>query len=61
MLFVYNGIHEFILEEIDDTTTRFKQIEKFQGPTVLLMKKMIQKTAVGYLNMNEELRNYLEH
>ena len=61
MLFVYNGIHEFILEEIDDTTTRFKQIEKFQGPIVLLMKKMIQKTAIGYLNMNEELRNYLEH
>ena len=61
LLFVYKGIHEFILEEIDDNTTRFKQIEKFQGPIVLLMKKMIHKTAIGYLNMNEEFKYYLEH
>jgi hypothetical protein len=61
LLFVYKGIHDFILEEIDENITRFKQIEKFQGPIVLLMKKMIQKTAVGYLNMNEELKYYLEH
>jgi hypothetical protein len=58
--FVYKGIHEFIFEEIDANTTRFRQIEKFQGPIILLMKEMIQKTAVGYLNMNEELRDYLE-
>jgi hypothetical protein len=60
LLFVYKGIHEFILEEIDDNTTRFRQTEKFQGPIVLLMKNMIQKTAIGYLNMNEEFKNYLE-
>jgi hypothetical protein len=60
LLFVYNGIHEFILEEIDDNTTRFRQIEKFQGPIVLLMKEMIQKTAIGYLNMNEEFKYFLE-
>lgn len=60
LMFVYQGIHEFILEEIDDSTTRFTQIEKFQGPIVLLMNKMIQKTAVGYLNMNEEFKDYLE-
>jgi len=60
LLFVYKGIHEFILEEIDDNTTRFKQIEKFQGPIILLMKKMIQKTAIGYLNMNEEFKYFLE-
>jgi hypothetical protein len=60
LLFVYKGIHEFIVEEIDNSTTRFRQIEKFQGPIVLLMKKMIQKTAIGYLNMNEELKYFLE-
>lgn len=60
LLFVYKGIHEFILEKIDENTTRFRQIEKFQGPIVLLMKKMIQKTALGYLNMNEEFKHYLE-
>ena len=61
LLFVYRGIHEFILEQIDDSTTRFRQIEKFQGPIVLLMKKMIQKTAVGYLNMNEEFKHSVEN
>jgi hypothetical protein len=60
LLFVYKGIHEFILEDLDDNTTRFRQIEKFQGPIVLLMKTMIQKTALGYLNMNEEFKRYLE-
>jgi len=60
LLFVYNGVHEFLLEKIDDNTTRFRQIEKFQGPIVLLMKKMIQKTALGYLNMNEEFKSFLE-
>jgi hypothetical protein len=60
LLFVYKGVHEFILEEIDANTTRFKQTEKFQGPIVLLMKKMIQKTAVGYMNMNEEFKLFLE-
>jgi hypothetical protein len=61
LLFVYQGIHEFILEEIDQDTTRFMQTEKFQGPMVLLMKNMIQKTALGYLNMNAELKHYLEN
>ncbi len=60
LLFVYKGIHEFSLEEIDDNTTRFRQTEKFQGPIVLLMKKMIQKTAIGYLNMNEDFKYFLE-
>ncbi len=60
LVFVYKGIHEFILEEIDDNTTRFRQIEKFQGPIVLVMKNMIRKTAVGYLNMNEDFKYFLE-
>ncbi len=61
LLFVYKGIHEFLIEKIDEDTTRFRQIEKFQGPIVLLMNKMIQKTALGYLNMNEEIKHFLEH
>ncbi len=61
LLFVYKGIHEFILEELDQSTTRLRQIERFQGPIVLFMKNMIQRTAIGYLNMNEELKHYLEY
>ena len=60
LMFVYKGIHEFLLEQIEEDITCFKQIEKFQGPIVLLMKDMIRKTAVGYMNMNEELKHYLE-
>ena len=61
LLFVYKGIHEFIIEKINEDTTRFRQTEKFQGPIVLLMNKMIQKTALGYLKMNEEFKHFLEH
>lgn len=60
LLIGYKGIHEFIIEYIDDNSIRFRQIEKFQGPIVLFMNKMINKTAVGYVNMNEEFKNYLE-
>ena len=60
LLFVYKGVHEFLLEELDDSTTRFSQIERFQGPIVLFMRNMIRKTAIGYLNMNEQLKHYLE-
>ncbi len=56
----YKGVHEFIIEYIDENLIRFKQIEKFQGPIVLLMNKMIYKTAIGYVNMNEEFKNFLE-
>ncbi len=57
----YRGIHEFIIEYIDENRIRFKQIEKFQGPIVLFMGKMIYKTAIGYVNMNEEFKNCLEN
>ena len=60
LLIGYKGIHEFIIEYIDENLVRFKQIEKFEGPIVLFMNKMINKTAIGYVNMNEEFKNYLE-
>lgn len=56
----YKGIHEFIIESVDENLIRFKQIEKFEGPIVLFMNEMIQKTAIGYVNMNEEFKDYLE-
>ena len=59
-LFLYNGIHDFIFERIDDRITRFIQIEKFEGPMVLFMDKMIRKTALGYIKMNEEFKDYIE-
>lgn len=61
LVFIYNGIHYFLLEYIDDNVTRFRQIEKFRGPIILLMEKMITKTAVGYQNMNKEFKQYVEN
>ena len=61
LIFIYNGIHEFLLEYIGDKVTRFRQIEKFKGPITLLMPKMITKTAVGYQNMNKEFKQYVEN
>lgn len=58
--FLYKGIHEFIFEPIGKTRTKFIQIEKFQGPIVLFMGKMINQTALGYINMNEEFKDYME-
>lgn len=60
LLIGYKGIHEFIIESVDENLIRFKQIEKFEGPIVLFMSKMINKTAIGYVNMNEEFKDYLE-
>lgn len=60
LLIGYKGIHEFIVEYIDENLVRFKQIEKFEGPIVLFMNEMINKTAIGYVNMNEEFKNFLE-
>jgi len=57
----YKGCHEFLIEYINENLIRFKQIEKFEGPIVLLMNKMIHKTAIGYVNMNEEFKSYLEN
>jgi len=61
LLFVYKGSHEFILEYIDANTTRFRQIEKYQGPIVLMMNKMINQTALGYIKMNEEFKSTVEN
>ncbi|MFN2340996.1 MAG: SRPBCC family protein [Halanaerobium sp.] len=61
LIFVYKGTHEFLLEYIDYKVTRFRQIERFKGPIILLMQKMITKTAIGYQNMNQEFKQYVEN
>ncbi len=60
LLIGYRGIHEFIIEYLHEDLIRFKQIEKFEGPIVLFMNKMIYKTAIGYVQMNEAFKGYLE-
>lgn len=59
IVFVYK--HDFLLEYIDNNITRFRQVEKFKGPIILLLNKMIKNTAIGYQNMNEEFKQYVEN
>ena len=57
---IYRGDHAFLLEPGPDEKTRFRQIERFMGPMVLLMGGMIEKTEVGYHQMNRALKERVE-
>ncbi len=57
--FVYRGDHRFLLEALPGNKTRFRQVERFQGPLTLFMKKMIRDTEVGYHEMNQALKQYV--
>lgn len=58
--FLYRGDHSFILETLPGGNTRFRQIERFNGPIVLFMSNMIKKTELGYNQMNLALKNEVE-
>ncbi len=57
---VYKGEHLFLLEPLSENLTRFRQIERFQGPIVLFMGSMIRKTEKGYHQMNTALKKRVE-
>lgn len=57
---VYRGDHAFLLEPLPGGRTRFRQIERFRGPMVLLMGSMIEKTEIGYHQMNLAFKQHVE-
>ncbi len=57
---VYRGDHAFLLEPLPGEKTRFRQIERFRGPMVLLMGNMIKKTEIGYHQMNLAFKRHVE-
>jgi len=57
---LYRGDHAFLLEFISEDKTRFRQIEKFNGPMVLFIDSMIKKTESGYHQMNLALKERVE-
>jgi hypothetical protein len=57
---VYRKEHLFLLEPLSENQTRFRQIERFRGPMVLLMGSMIKKTEKGYHQMNNLLKKRVE-
>ena len=58
--FVYRGDHSFLLEPMPGGNTRFRQIERFRGPLVLLMGGMMKSTEAGYHQMNLALKREAE-
>lgn len=57
---VYRGDHSIFLEPLPDGGTHFRQRERFQGPIVLFMGKMIEATEQGYHQMNQALKERVE-
>jgi len=57
---IYQGEHVFLLKPLPGGKTRFRQIERFHGPLILLMGTMIKKTEKGYHQMNLAFKKHVE-
>lgn len=58
---LFDGVHYFKVEAIDETTTRFVQGENFSGILVPLFKKMIDSaTRNGFILFNQALKKRVE-
>ncbi len=58
---LFDGQHSFVLDEQEDGTTRFVHSEKFRGILVGLMGKTLDKTEIGFRQMNEALKKECEN
>jgi hypothetical protein len=56
---VYRGDHAIFLEPRPGGT-RFRQRERFRGPMVLFMSRMIEATEQGYHQMNQAFKRRVE-
>ena len=58
---IFDGTHYFILEEMDDSTTKFIQGENFQGLLAgPILKKIKKATQTGFEKMNQALKEKTE-
>ena len=58
---LFDGEHRFELIDNGDSTTTFRQSEKFKGILVPLFKKMLENnTKSGFILMNEKLKELAE-
>lgn len=59
---LFDGEHQFILEEQDDGSIKFHQNEKFSGLLVgLFAKKLDSDTKRGFEEMNKALKQSVEN
>ena len=57
---VFDGEHRFRLEPLPDGRTRFIQSERFTGILVALLRKTLDKTQLGFEQMNGALKQRVE-
>jgi hypothetical protein len=57
---VYRGDHAMFFEPLPGGGTRFRQRERFLGPIVVFMGRMIRATEQGYHQMNQALKQRAE-
>lgn len=58
---LFDGEHSFQLEEQNNGNIKFKHGEKFKGILVGLMGKTLDKTKMGFEQMNEALKRECEN
>ena len=58
---IFDGEHAFIIEPVDQSRIIFRQEEKFSGILVpVFWKSLYQHTRVGFIEMNQALKNRVE-
>lgn len=57
---IFDGEHDFQLEELPDGRTRFVQTERFSGVLVPFVRKMLRRTEEGFAAMNLALKERVE-
>lgn len=53
---IFDGEHYFQLEKISDSQTKFIHSELFSGILVPFMKGILDKSELGFIQMNEALK-----
>jgi hypothetical protein len=57
---LFDGEHSFLLEPLAGGRTRFTQSERFSGVLVRLLAKTLDKTQLGFEQMNDALKLQVE-
>ncbi len=58
---LFDGEHFFILQKIDETSTKFTHGENFSGLLIPLFKKTLENTKNGFILMNNALKQKCEN
>jgi hypothetical protein len=57
---IFDGEHRFLIHERDGNTVTFVQEELFKGALVSITGRMLERTRVGFENMNQALKKRAE-